>query len=226
MTEVYFFSGSGHSFAVADFFAKRLQTSMLEITQNVQSSAETAIIVFPVYCQNIPATVVPFLKKLNARYAVLIATYGRISYGNVLWEASNLTKADVIAAAYVPTGHSFSEEGAEFDPAALAPIFEKLENPSSAKIDKTYKNPFADFFPAWRSRVGLKIIRTNACDACNICGKSCPVSAIENGNISKSCIRCLRCVTICPKTALQIKQRGILRLYLKQKKKCNTVLYL
>lgn len=226
MTQVYFFSGNGHSLAVADFFAKQLQTGVTEITQDIQSSAETAIIVFPVYCQNIPRTVVSFLKKLNAGYAVLVATYGMISYGNVLWEAARLTKAEVIAAAYVPTGHSFSAEGTEFDPAALAPIFEKLENPSSAKIEKARKNPFASFFPAWRSRVGLKITRTNACDGCNICGRKCPVGAARNGNIGRRCIRCLRCVTVCPKKALRIKQTALLKLYLKQKKKRDTVVYL
>lgn len=226
MTEVYFFSGSGHSFAVADYFAKQLQTSITEITKSVRGSAETAIVVFPVYCQNIPCTVVSFLKNLKARYAVLIATYGGISYGNVLFEASKLTKADVIAAAYVPTGHSFLKEGTEFGSSALAPIFEKLEKPSNAKIERTRKNPFADFFPAWRSRVGLKITRTNDCDECNLCGRSCPVGAIKNGNIGRCCIRCLHCVTVCPKKALRIKQKGILKLYLKQKKKSETVLYL
>lgn len=226
MTQVYCFSGSGHSLAVADFFAKQLQTGVTEITRDVQSSVETAIVVFPVYCQNIPCTVVPFLKGLNAEYAVLVATYGRISHGNVLWEASKLTKSDVIAAAYVPTGHSFSGEGTYFDPSPLAPIFEKLENPSSAKIEKKRKNPFASFFPAWRSRIGLKITRTNACDGCNICGRKCPVGAARNGNISRHCIRCLRCVTVCPKKALQIKQTALLKLYLKQKKKRDTVVYL
>ncbi len=226
MTQVYFFSGRGHSFALADFFAKQLQTSVTEITKNLRCSVETAIIVFPVYCQNIPDTVVEFLKKLNAKHAVLIATYGRISYGNVLWEASKLTKADVIAAAYVPTGHSFLNEGTEFDSAALTPIFDKLMNPSSAKIKITHKNPFANFFPAWRSRIGLKITRTDFCDACNICGQSCSVGAVENGKINKNCIRCLHCVTVCPKSALHIRQTGILRLYLNQKKKNNTVLYL
>lgn len=226
MTEVFFFSGRGHSFAVADYFAKQLQTSITEIKEGVRSSAETAIVVFPVYCQNIPHAVVSFLKELNAEYAVLIATYGKISYGNVLREASDLTKAEVVAAAYIPTGHSFLNEGIEFDSAPLEPIFERLKNPVSAKIEKTFKNPLASFFPAWRSRVGLKIICTDACNSCNTCGSNCPVGAAENGSINKRCIRCLRCVTICPKKAMYIKQKGILKLYLKQKKKCNTVVYL
>lgn len=228
MTEVYCFSGRGHCSAIAAFFAKRLQTGVVEITENVPCAAETAVIVFPVYCQNIPRTVVSFLKRSRAEYAVLIAAYGRISYGNVLWEAANLTGADVIAAAYVPTGHSFLDEGTDFDSAALAPIFEKLAHPSRAKLELSFKDPFADFFPAWRSRVGLKITRTGACDACNLCGESCPVGAIENGKISRRCIRCLRCVTVCPQKALRTEQSGILKSYLKRNKdrNCDTVVYL
>lgn len=226
MTAIYCFSGSGHSMAVAGYFSERLHVEVTEICRDVQASADTAIVVFPVYCQNIPPVVVSFLRELKAKSIVIVATYGKISYGNVLWEAARITKADVIAAACVPVGHSFLGEGTQFDSEPLEPIFLRMENPKSVKIPKKIKNPFASFFPAWRSRVGLKLTRGDGCEACDLCGQRCPMGAMEKGTIKGSCIRCLRCVTVCPSSALELKQRTLLKIYFKQKRKGKFVLYL
>lgn len=225
MTAVYCFSGSGHSLAVADFLAGELRTDVVAISQKTRSSAEMAVVVFPVYCQNIPSVVVPFLKNLDVSYTALIATYGGISCGNVLWEAAHLTKAEVIAGACVSTGHSFLGEGTEFDSTALLPLLAKVQQPCRARLPQLPKNPFAGFFPAWRSRVGLRIICTDACDDCNLCGEGCPVSAMERGHIKGSCIRCLRCASSCPRAALQIKKRKILKWYLEQKRRRHTIVF-
>lgn len=226
MTSVHYFSGSGHSREIAGFFAEKLQTNAIEISGNAPVSLDTAVVVFPVYCQNIPVTVLPFLKSLKAENAVLIAVYGGIAHGNVLWEASRLICGRVIAAAYVPTGHSFMHEGTAFDFDSLIPIIGRIKKPCEAKITRTPKNPLANFFPAWRSRVGLKLVRTDACNFCNLCGESCPMDAVVNGKTNSKCIRCLRCVTVCPEYALQIKPCAILGLYLKRKKKNETVIFL
>ena len=85
MTAVYFFSGSGHSRAVAEYIAREFNTELIEITDLTPAPAEnieTAVIVFPVYCQNIPAPIIPFLKNISTPKVALIATYGGISHGN------------------------------------------------------------------------------------------------------------------------------------------------
>lgn len=228
MMAVYCFSGSGHSLAVADFLAKQLQCKVYEIgRQNVKEPhADVAVVVFPVYCQNIPQPVKMFLKGLTSDHVVLIATYGRISYGNVLYQASKAVKGEVIAGAYVPIGHTFLNGDFSFDENALMPILERVQAPKKAYIPKTRKNPLADIFPAWRSRVGVKIIKTNQCSSCNLCEKSCPMGAIKNGIICTKCIRCLRCVTTCPQKALQFENRQILDNYLKRYYKNEFKLYL
>ena len=228
MTEVYYFSGSGHSFAVAKDISKQLRCEIAEIggKNERRSMGETTIVVFPVYCQNIPGPVKVFLQKIPSKYIVLIATYGKISYGNVLYEAQKLVRGEVIAGAYIPTGHTFLNGGYFFDAAVLPPIAERIKSPQEVHIPKTCKNPLSNIFPAFRSRIGVKIIKNNHCSNCGICEKNCPAEAIKNGKINSKCIRCLRCVTNCPQKALQHKNRQILKKYLKSHYKEEVVLYL
>ena len=107
MTSVYCFSGSGHSYAIAEYFARELQVPVVNIDRRLAEShcqADLAVVIFPVYCQNIPAVVRDFFSKQDSKHVVLIATYGKISHGNVLWEAFKIIRGRVIAAAYVPWG--------------------------------------------------------------------------------------------------------------------------
>lgn len=221
MTAIFCFSGSGHSRVVAEFVAKKLNCCIHFIHPNMPTSTasiETAIIVFPVYCQNIPNPVKSFLKSIRAKSIVLIATYGKISCGNVLLEAKKLVSGTVIAGACVPIGHTFLNGTFEFDKGALSPIFERIQHPCAAKIPQRKKNLFADFFPAWRSRAAVKIVRANHCNHCNLCGQNCPMKAIKNGMTNKKCIRCLKCVTNCPHKALSFKNSFVLEKYLALKR--------
>jgi len=227
MTAVYCFSGSGHSRAVADFFAGQLGCRVTGICAGMTvPEAETALVVFPVYCQNIPAPVKTLLCALRAEYVVLIATYGRISYGNVLWEAAQLVRGQVIAGACVPMGHTYLSADKTFDKEALLPILRRIESPQRAQIPREHKDLLADLFPAWRSRVGVKLIRTADCRGCGVCSRSCPVQAIQNGRAGSRCIRCLRCVTVCPHKALQFQNSWVLQKYLDSHCKDTLVLYL
>lgn len=217
MTEVFCFSGSGHSLSVAEYIAKALAGNIHLIDSEAlvsTASFETAIVVFPVYCQTIPPPVKRFLKNMQAKNLVLVATYGKISCGNVLQEAKKLASGKVIAGACVPTGHAFLKETAAFDEAALQPIFKRLTEPCEAKIPRRRKNIFAGFLPAWRSRISVKIMRADNCRLCDLCGDHCPMKAIQNGVTNRKCIRCLRCVTNCPQKALSFKNSRILERYL------------
>ena len=81
MTGVYYFSATGHSEAVARYFAATLDAPMYPIGEGCPAEVTTAVIVFPVYCQNVPLPVKVFLPGLKAENVVLIATYGRMGYG-------------------------------------------------------------------------------------------------------------------------------------------------
>lgn len=200
--------------------------SIGSIACRAENAAETAVVVFPVYCQNIPKPVKKFLSECSAKYVVLIATYGGISPGNVLWEASKCVFGAVIAAAAIPTGHSVLSESEPKTDFPFSFVAERIRTPKEAKIVKRFKNPFSDFFPSLRSRLGIKITRLSGCNRCKLCEENCPTHAIRDGAINGKCIRCLRCVSQCPKHALSIRVHPLLKMYLLKKRKNRLVLYL
>lgn len=226
MIRIYYFSGSGHSKAVADYMANRLETEATELTAYAGEFVSVAVVIFPVYCQNLPPMVGAFLKSLQADHAALIATYGGFSPGNVLQEGAKLTSATVIAGACIPTGHSFLREEAVFDAEALEPLAARIHAPKEVGLPRLAKNPFSDLFPAWRSRIGLKLSKNQSCTACGACTKLCPMSAMENGKANRKCIRCLRCVSLCPQKALTFHPRLPLARYLKGNRHPRLHLYL
>ena len=228
MTKIFYFSGSGHSLAVSKVLAELLECDITEIgvDSSDSSSAEVAVIVFPVYCQNIPSPVMRFLETFRAKHIVLIATYGKISFGNVLYEAQQIVHGEIIAGAYIPMGHTFLDGDCTFDAKSLIPIIDRINNPKKVQFPKTRKNLLSNIFPALRSRISVRLIRTNRCNRCKMCEKLCPTGAMQNGRVSVKCIRCLRCVTNCPQNALQYKNRWILKQYLNRYHKEEYILYL
>ncbi|MGN0508888.1 MAG: 4Fe-4S binding protein [Ruminococcus sp.] len=218
MIRIFYFSGTGHSKAVADYFADSLKAEIFDIEQDITingAESDISIIVFPVYCGNIPKPVKSVLQKINSKYFVLIATYGRISTGNVLWESSKLVKGKIIAAAYVPTGHTYLDEPAGFDSEILKSVLKQIEHPKEVALKKERKGILPHIFPNLRSRLGVKILRTNDCIKCTMCEKNCPMQAISDGKTDKKCIRCLRCAKNCPRNALKVSYNPLLKKYLK-----------
>lgn len=228
MTRIYYFSGSGHSFAVAKALCEILRCKIVEIDCEIKKvlKEDVAVIIFPVYCQNIPKPVKNFLKNLFAKHIVLIATYGKISYGNVLHEAQKNVHGDVIAGAYIPIGHTFLNGDCSFNTDCLLQIAKRIKNPKKVQISKSHKDLLANIFSGFRSRVGTKIIKNEFCDNCGICEKRCPIKAIKQGRITSRCIRCLRCVANCPKGALRYENSWILNKYLQHHYNDKYILYL
>ena len=214
---VYYFTGSGNSREIALRLAEELDVSAVDITLSpkIVSADDVAVLVFPVYCQNIPKRAKSFLKESSADNIALIATFGRISYGNVIREALSLTRSTLIAAACVPMRHSLVDEQRSFDVSLLSPLIERIQAPCAAgEIPNSKKDALADIFPDMRSRLGMKISRLDSCVSCGKCDSECPTGAIRNGRIGSSCIRCQRCVHICPEHALEAKPCLVLKKYL------------
>lgn len=216
MTHVYCFSATGRSWKVADYIAGRLGTEVRDLEQ--ASPCRRAVVVFPVYCQNLPLPVKDFLPRLAAEQVALLAVYGGMSPGNVLWEAQRLVPGQVIAGGTIPTGHTYLEEPADFERAALEPLFERLPHPRPVTLPKGKKVWYADLLPAWRSRMGVKLFRSKVCTGCGLCSQRCPSKAV--------CIRCLRCVAQCPKKALSFRLRPIMKRYLSKRREHAVTLYL
>ena len=228
MNSVFYFSGSGHSRAVAQYLASLLDRQALDLTDGglAVSRDDTVAVVFPVYCENIPEPVKNFLRELPPCRAALIATYGRVSYGNALFEAQALFLGTVIAGAYKPTGHTFLKGDFSFAREPLNRIAQRMKDPKAVTLPRTPKNPLSDLSPALRSRIGTRIRKNSRCDRCGLCEANCPMKAIRGGRITAQCIRCLQCVTNCPQKALEYKNSPILDLYLRRHQKNETKLYL
>lgn len=225
MNAVLYYSNTGESKRIAEYIADKTGYALTDITAVKEYAYEYAVLVFPVYCQNVPQAADKFLPRLQAEHLVTIATYGKMSYGNVLNEIQRRYAHRIIAAAYVPTKHAYLNEPRFDDFEKLAPLLDKLKSPTAVTIPKSHKNPLSNFAPAWRSRQGVKIIRSEACNGCGECERNCPEQAIQNGKPNRKCIRCLRCVESCPQKALSVKLRSPLRNYLKKPKTTDLIIY-
>ncbi|MDD4001024.1 MAG: hypothetical protein PHX62_09080 [Bacilli bacterium] len=188
---------------------------------------EYLVICFPVYSQNIPLPVIEILKRIKSRYFLLLATYGKMQMGNALSEASKLANGVVIGGAYIPTKHTYKDGDYYRDYKQLDPLLKRVKDKINMKaiFPKLKKNVFANEFPNFRSRAGVKIIRTDECNNCNLCNKFCPMNSINNGIINKGCIRCLSCYYHCPNKGLIVRYHKLLKRYLKNDKIENLILY-
>ena len=226
MTKIYCFSATGRTLEIAREFERRLGCGIEMISRDTEACpCELSIVIFPTYCQNLPDPVRNFLPKMRSKRAVLIATYGKMAHGRVLLDAKELINSKVIAAAYIPIGHSYLGEPTGLDPDIIEPIFEKIDSETEASIPPHRKNPLADIAPAARSRTGVKLKRSDACTSCGVCTAACPMGAIENGLADRRCIRCLRCVSICPEGALSFSLNAFMKLYLSKSRKNELKIY-
>ena len=226
MNGVFFYSNTGESWRIAEYFADKLGLAASEIFDYDGTHYESIVLVFPVYCQNVPDVVGSFLGKVSVDALCLVATYGRMSYGNVLFEIQRKYNKRIIAAAYVPCKHSYIDGDIGFDDFhALDVVIEKFGQTSEITVPRSYKNPLADILPAMRSRMGLKIRKSGNCDGCGICDSVCRRGGISRGKTNGRCIRCLRCVTSCPRNALTVRLCLPMRLYLRKTRKNDTVIY-
>lgn len=234
MNLVICFSPTGGTKKIANYSANHLNFDLVDLTSfkasnnfNYQTEYDYLVLCFPVYSQNIPEPVKDIIKKLKAKYYIVIATYGKMHMGNVLWEVKRLLQGTLIGAAYVPTKHTY-KEGAFFqDYQQLNPLLSRAikKETKQVEIPKIRKNPFADFFPNVRSRFAVKIKRNASCNQCNNCNCVCPLAAINFGLNRKNCIRCLSCVYNCPNKALEVKYSFFLKTYLKKDKLIDLIIY-
>lgn len=230
MNAVLYYSNAGECKRIAEYLADKTGYEIGDILSVTEDSYDRIIVVFPVYCQNVPRIVGGFLSRISCQYLTLIAAYGKMSYGNVLYEIQREHRHRIIAAAYVPTKHSYVDEERfeEFDKLDL--IADKLndvrKHPTTVQIPKSSKNPFANFAPAWRSRQGVKIVRGEQCNGCGTCNSICPLNAINCGKTNNKCIRCMKCVVNCPNKALTLKLSQAMRAYLSKRKRDELVIYI
>ncbi len=226
MNAVVFYSNTGQSKVIATYFANQLGYPLADMEIKCAEYYQNLVLVFPVHCQNIPDIVKSFLKNISVENLTVVATYGKMCCGNVLYEIQKNYQKNIVAGAYIPTKHSYIDNDDAFcDLDELKPIVEKVKEPSYIQLPRLYKNPLADIFPKLRSRIGLAIQKSENCNGCNLCAERCSFGAIKSGTTNRKCIRCLKCVESCPRQALKIKLGMPLKLYLRKKKSNKIIIY-
>ena len=226
MNAVAFYSNTGQSKVIAEYLANQLEYPLVDIETECAKHYQNLVLAFPVYCQNIPDVVKTFLKNVSVDNLTVVATYGKMCCGNVLYEIQRSYQNNIVVGAYIPTKHSYIDNDSAFcDFDKLKPIVEKVKNPSYIQLPRLYKNPLADIFPKLRSRFGLTIQKSADCSGCNLCAERCYFGAIQSGITNRKCIRCLKCVESCPHHALKIKLGLPLKLYLRKKKTNEIIIY-
>lgn len=223
---VFYYSNTSECKRIAAYVAEKSGFELKKLSET-KASYNTAVLVFPVYCQAVPDEVKLFLNRLKTENLAVIAAYGKMSHGNVLFEIQRKYKFNIIAAAYVPTKHTYLCDERFKDFEKLNAFIDKLSNTSAVVIPRSKKNVFAGFFPKQRTKRGVKISKiAPLCDNCRLCEILCPQQAINNGKIGRNCIRCTRCVDVCPNGALFFETSPAMAKYLSKKKVDDFVLYL
>ena len=237
---VCFYSETGETRRIAEFFAKETGYPLIDITGTGVAQAKTngnetfyydnLVLCFPVHCQNIPGLVRDFLSVSKIKNLTVIASYGKMNHGNVLYEVQKKYRKNIktiVAAAYIPAKHPYITGDTSFNDICVPEqLVKKIKNPSGIILPKLKKNPLANLFPKRRSRTGIKIYKNDDCNRCGLCESSCNYAAIKNGVTNNKCIRCLKCVKICSESAIGFKPTFFMKKYLEKKKITDTIIYI
>lgn len=217
MNGVLYYSNTGACRQIAGYLAEQLHYPLLDMMGTDAFRFENLVVVFPIHCQNIPRAILPILERLTAKNLVVLAAYGRMSYGNVLWECQHRYRWNLVGAAYVPTSHCYIPNDRPFTQWEKLQFVEAcLKTPRPVAVPRSFKNPLADFFPEIRTRLGIRLLRNDRCNSCGLCKARCG---------SKKCIRCLKCIQSCPQQALTFRRSFFMRLYLGKPPKDQLVIY-
>lgn len=234
MNIVLTFSASKQSLVVANYFSESLSWPLYDLTSfynqkqfDFKNEYDYVIFVFPVYSQNIPSPVKHILKKIKAKYFVLLATYGKMGTGNVLIDAKKIIEGKLVGGAYIPSKHTYKENGEFNEFTKLDKLVKRIKKNGKVEISipKRSKHIFANLAPAFRSKFNIKLYRNKNCIKCNHCNTICPTNAINNGKVDRKCIRCLKCYFQCPVDGLTVKYSLFLKKYLKKDKVNEILIY-
>lgn len=187
----------------------------------------------PVYDGMLPAVYTQALQRLWAvgQPAVMCATYGGLGCGNALRELHALvTKARLrpVAAGLFLAAHPLWP-----DSSATLPSERELSVAREMGFDTRYRlergsrlfrqEKRAPCLPQRGWPVGtlravspLRLLQppqvTSDCNHCGLCAAGCPTAAIALPDVridAATCVRCLRCVGLCPQRALVGPQGGL-----------------
>ena len=215
------FSPTGGTKKVADILVSNLTSEFCEVDicrdiEKMSLQAEdVCLISVPSFAGRVSAVAIERIKKIsgNGAKAILNCVYGNREWDDTLTELQDTLESCgfvCVAAVVAVAEHSVLRQFAtgrpdEVDAKELAEFARKI----TAKLDSGVfgKLELAGSHGTYKQigPIPFKPEANDACDACGICAKGCPVGAIDKTDPRKTdkdvCISCMRCQYICPKHA-------------------------
>lgn len=180
------FSPTGGTRKAADILAGELSTEIqnIDLTDNTAdfnnislTQNDISVIAVPSYGGRVPETAAKRISAIhgNGSRAILMCVYGNRAYEDTLAELQDVAKQ----------------------------IQAKLSGGDTSEPEIPGNRPYK------KSGGGGMVPKpTKGCTKCGLCAEKCPVQAIDRtnpGNVNGSaCISCMRCVSICPRSARKI----------------------
>lgn len=206
--------------AFCDFIGKTVQTTNLgdrnALVENVNiDDADLAVFAAPVFAGRIPQFVCDKISMIKAKgkSAVVIAVYGNRAYEDAmteLFDCAEKSSFNVIGAGAFVSQHSLAPNVAVGRPDNED--MKEIENFANAVLDKIEKGikdkptfcanrPYKD-----RKTMPYSPYTSSDCIKCQKCVRICPTAAVtlESDGIktdNDKCILCAACVAGCPKKA-------------------------
>lgn len=198
-----------------------VQVKEYDVTMGLAESVDIgnqglAVFGIPVYAGRVPELAVKAFRKIRGKNtpAVLVCVYGNRDYDDALLELKDICEENgfvtVAAATFIARHSIFSgvaegrpdeEDRQKIDEFAkecmhLYQSYDCTKEYTSLEVkgNRPYREP---------SKGGYVPTGDESCDNCGTCVKQCPVGAIpaDDPKITDMdlCIRCARCITLCPK---------------------------
>lgn len=196
---------------------------------------DTCVVAVPSYGGRVPDAAVTRLGKMqgNKALAILVVVYGNRAYEDTFAELQDtLTNAGFICIAGVAAiaEHSIMQQFAANRPDAqdkdeLASFARVIRSRMESGTLPTHlslpgNRPYKEY-----GGVPLKPQAGKSCTQCGLCAEHCPVGAIfakdPSQTDTKTCISCMRCVSICPQHARSINKALLATSSLMLKKACS-----
>lgn len=231
--KIYYFSGSGNSYYIAQKIAKKTKGILIDIAKiegNPVLEGKVGVVV-PCYAFGVPEIVIKFLKRVENKstYSFFILTYAGY-YGGTFKQVDNLMSFNYNKEIKMPGSDTVftskknrDEKNEEIYRAAdeeTGKIIKEIKTMKENKIKRSFE--YYLLLPVyklamWYFRGAKRGFKTSEkCTLCGFCEKICPVDNIKVGDKvvwNNHCEGCLRCINYCPFEAIEYKKytRGKLR---------------
>lgn len=195
---------------------------------------DVAVIAVPSYGGRVPAPAAERLSRIkgNGARAILVCVYGNRAYEDTLVELEDAAKQAgfrVVAAVAAIAEHSIARQYAAGRPDAedqkqLQGFAEKIREKLAAG-DCT--EPGIPGNRPYKKAGGSNMVPkpTKDCNSCGVCAQKCPVQAIDRQDPKCTdkdrCISCMRCVSVCPRSARKVNSVLLAAVDVALKKVCS-----